>query len=506
MLTKPVRTTNGTVIGVEQNGVRAFKGVPFATSRRFTKPGPPSAWTEPRHCANYGPYAPQPDHLDSSDEAECLSLNIWTPSVVDRPLPVLFWIHGGAFVTGGGADYDGAFLAARGPAIVVTINYRLGPLGFLQLYRQGAELEQTNNLAMTDALAALDWVRANIANFGGDPDTLTLFGQSAGASMVIALAPQPQATGKFKRAIAFSAPGRHILTADHADEVAHRVIEELKLGSRPAAIAAVPLPQLFAAAENVRRRLAEETDAGSLFGPVLDGIVISRDPADAIAAGVLRSTPLWLSTCRDEMAIFLKSSPPAAMIRATERHIRSSSGDAGWEKLLTCYRATSRADEDPLQALLSDAFWHRPAADLARRQAAAGGMVWLSRFDHRPALEPFLSLGPTHGADNACFWAHRPDFVDRPILRRKGGPMTLTDIEVAARLQASVLRFVVNGVPDEARFWPKFEPGAERIAILDRPFRVGRFDEGERVGLWSDLSDRLSRSEQDNREKMVEAR
>jgi para-nitrobenzyl esterase len=490
MLTKAVSTTSGPVVGNEQNGVRAFKGVSFAASRRFAKAVPPQSWTEPRRCTDYGAYAPQPGHLDHADEENCLSLNIWTPSVVDRPLPVLFWIHGGAFVTGGGADYDGAFLAAHGPAIVVTINYRLGPLGFLQLHRHDGELNEANNLAMTDALTALDWAHANIANFGGNPDAVTLFGQSAGASMVIALAAQPQARGKFCGAIAFSAPGRGIMTADRADEVAHRLIAELQLRSRPGAIAAVPLPQLFAAVQSVGRQLAEETESGSLFGPVLDGAVISRDPAQAIAAGVLRDIPLWLGSCRDEMTMFLKSTPPAAMIRTTERQVRASFGDAGWERLLACYRATMRPGEDPLEALLSDAFWHRPAADLARRQAAAGGAVWLSRFDHRPALEPFLSQGPTHGADNACLWAQVPGFVDRPILRRMGGPMTLTDIEVAVRLQASVLRFLSDGVPDEAEVWPKFAPRAEHIAVFDRPFRLGRVDEGDRFGLWSDLSDR----------------
>ncbi len=495
MLTNAVSTTSGSVTGIEQNGARVFKGVPFANSRRFAKPQPPCAWTEPRHCANYGPYAPQPGHLDSANEAECLSLNIWTPLVVDRPLPVLFWIHGGAFVTGGGADYDGAFLAAHGPAVIVTTNYRLGPLGFLQLHRHGGELEEANNLAMMDALAALDWVGANIANFGGNPDALTLFGQSAGASMVIALATQPQAKGKFSRAIAFSAPGRGIRTADHADEVAQRVIAELDLGSRPGAIAAVPLPQLFAAVENVGGKSADEMESGTLFGPVLDGAVISRDPAEAIAAGTLRNIPLWLGSCRDEMTMFLNSTPPPAMIRIIERQVRWSFGDAGWEQLLACYRATARAGEDPLEALLSDAFWHRPAADLARRQAAAGGAVWLSRFDHRPALEPFLSQGPTHGADNACLWAHVPHFVDRPILRRKGGAMTLTDIEVTARLQASVLRFIIDGVPDEVKLWPKFEPASERIAIFDRPFRIGCLNEGERFSLWADLAHRCGWSE-----------
>ncbi|OAF02548.1 carboxylesterase [Bradyrhizobium centrolobii] len=485
MLTNAVPTTSGPIVGAEQAGVRAFKGVPFAIARRFAKAAPPRAWTEPRRCTDYGAYAPQPGHLDHAIEASCLSLNIWTPAAADRPLPVLIFIHGGAFVTGGGADYDGGFLAAHGPAVIVTINYRLGPLGFLQLHRHG--LDEANNLAISDALLALDWVHANIATFGGDPDAVTLSGQSAGASMVIALATLPQAKGKFIRALALSAPGRNIMSADHADDVARRLLAELGLAREPSATASVPLPQLFAATERISRRLADETDSGTVFGPVLDGAVIPREPRDAFADGSLRGISLWLGSCRDEMVMFLKSTPPAAMIRVTERQVRVAFGDAGWDRLLACYRATARADQDAYEALLSDAFWHRPMADLARHHAAAGGAVWLSRFDHRPALEPFLSQGPTHGADNACLWAHLPGFIDRPILRRKGGPMTPTDVEVAARFQASVLRFVATGVPDVADVWPQFRLDAEPLAIFDQPFSVTRANAGERFRMWGEL-------------------
>ncbi|TWA98750.1 carboxylesterase/lipase family protein [Bradyrhizobium stylosanthis] len=485
MLTNAVSTTSGPVVGAEQDGLRAFKGVPFATARRFARAVPPRAWTEPRRCTDYGAYAPQPGHLDRAVEEACLSLNIWVPAKADGPLPVLFFIHGGAFVTGGGADYDGAFLAAHGPAVVVTINYRLGPLGFLQLHRHG--LSEANNLAITDTLAALDWVRANIAGFGGDPDAITLSGQSAGASLVIALATLPQARGKFIRALALSAPGRSIMSADHADAVARRVLDEVELARDPTAIASVPLPRLFAAVERVGRMIADETASGTVFGPVLDGSVIPREPCDVFADGGLRDIPLWLGSCRDEMAMFLKSTPPAAMIRTTERQVRTSLGDAGWERLLAYYRATARVDEDPYEALLSDAFWHRPMADLARLHAAAGGAVWLSRFDHRPALEPFLSQGPTHGADNACLWAHLPDFIDRPILKRKGGPMTPGDIDVAARFQASLLRFVTTGVPDVAEAWPRFEPEREPLAIFGQPFHVVPLSEGVRPRLWAEL-------------------
>ena len=186
--------------------------------------------------------------------------------------------------------------------------------------------------------------------------------------------------------------------------------------------------------------------------------------------------------------MFLKSTPPAAMIRTTERNVRAAFGDAGWERLLAYYRASARVDEDPYEALLSDAFWHRPMADLARHHAAVGGAVWLSRFDHRPALEPFLSQGPTHGADNACLWAHLPNFIDRPILKRKGGPMTPADIDVAARFQTSLLRFVTTGVPDVAEAWPRFELAKEPLAIFAQPFHIVPLNEGARFRLWAELS------------------
>src|SRR5262249_5599949 len=158
----------------------------------------------------------------------------------------------------------------------------------------------------------------------GDPDVVTLFGQSAGASLVLALATLPQAHEKFSRAIAFSAPGRGVMSAEHADQVARRVLDELDLAHDAGAIATVPLPRLFAAAEAVGRQLADELPAGTLFAPVLDGAVILRDPAEAIAEGALRDIPLWLGSCRDEMTMFLQSTPPAAMIRAVERQLRTA--------------------------------------------------------------------------------------------------------------------------------------------------------------------------------------
>jgi para-nitrobenzyl esterase len=483
-----VKTSAGAVIGETVRTVRGFKGIPFARATRFARATPWPAWDTPRQCTAFGPVAPQRGLISEDAEAGCLTLNIWTPAEPERPLPVLFFIHGGAFVTGAGSDYDGAHLAEHGPAVIVTINYRLGPLGFLQLDRFGGALAEANNLAITDTLAALDWVRTNVGAFGGDGDAITLIGQSAGAALVLTLMTLPDARGKIRGAIAFSVPGRGILPRVQAEEIADCLVAALDLAPRDAArIIDVPISKLLEATERIGRDVADHTAHGTLFGPVLDGTVIARDPRDAVGDGAARDINLWLGSCRDEMAMFLRSTPPAAMIRVTEARIRAQFGDNGWARLLHHYRKTARADESPYEALLSDAMWHRPMQELAQLQSQAGGRVWLSRFDHAPRLEPFLSQGPTHGADNACLWAHLPDFIDRPVLMRAGGPMTLADIEVAARLQACVLRFAARGRPDIAATWPAFAPDARRLAIFDSPFRITELDDAPRDRTWCAL-------------------
>ena len=487
MRSSEVITTSGTVIGDDRDGVVCFRGIPFARAERFRRAAAPVPWRDPLPCLAFGPVAPQANGAALRADENCLNLNVWAPMRADAPLPVLFWIHGGAFITGAGSDYDGGFLAAHGPAVIVTINYRLGPLGFLQLDQLGGEFEQANNLAITDVLAALDWVRDNIAGFGGNPDQITLFGQSAGAAMVTTLMTLPQARGKFRRSVAFSVPGRRIATAAQAKEVTEGFLAALDLRRDQAGrMLTLPVDQLLAAAETTSRKIATRLPTGTLFGPVRDGEVIAEDPTDAVRRGATRDQALWLGSCRDEMEMFLRSTPPAAMITTTEAQIRRDCGDAGWDRLLACCRATASADEDPRQALLSDAMWHRPLAELAGNQAGAGGRVWLSRFDHRPNLAPFTTLGPTHGADNACLWAHIPAFVERPVLGRRGGPMTLADIEVTARLQASLLGFAAGHGPG----WEAFDSTTRCTAIFQSPFEVVRHPHPERHELWLTMAER----------------
>jgi para-nitrobenzyl esterase len=238
----------------------------------------------------------------------------------------------------------------------------------------------------------------------------------------------------------------------------------------------------MAAATSVARGSRRQRLGGVLFGPVVDGQVLPAQPLDVALAGGLRDVPLWFGSCRDEMAMFLRSGADDAVAVA-----RTRVGAADFDRLLDVYSATARPDEDPVQALLTDEMWVRPVVELAEAQSAAGGRAWLSRFDHTPALPSFDPLGPTHGADNACLWAHPPAFVERPLLARPAAPMGPADRAVTAVLQAAVLGAVRDGVPaaGELQDWAPYEPTNRCTAVFDAVSRVESDPEAERRRAWT---------------------
>ncbi|MGY1624522.1 carboxylesterase family protein [Geodermatophilus sp. SYSU D00965] len=473
-----VETTTGPVAGRSADGVRSWRGVPYARAERFGPAAPVPPWRAPRDATAPGPVGVQylPNGTLVGVE-ECLTLDVYAPDGADGPLPVLFWVHGGAFQTGAAADYDGSVLAAAGPAVVVAVSYRLGPLGFLQL---GTADDPEPSPAMTDLLAALDWVQREVSAFGGDPERLTLVGQSAGASLVCALLATP-AGRRARAAIAFSIGGFPQEPAESAD-VAGRVLARLGVPRTDLArLRDLPVEAVLSAARGAAAGSRREYLGGVLFGPVRDGVVLPESPLDVVARGDLRGTPLWLASCRDEMTVMLQGGSDDAAAVA-----RSHVGDPAFDALLDVYRRTARPGEDPLQALLTDEMWVRPAVRLAQAQAAAGGRAWLSRFDAAPSLPPFDRLGPTHGADNACLWAHPPRFVERPLLARPAGDMSPADRAVTAALHDSVLSVVRGGTPAAGVLeqWPPYEPAARCAALFDAVPRVVADPDGERRRAW----------------------
>jgi para-nitrobenzyl esterase len=310
-MTDLVHPPAGALRGVATGAVTAFRGIPYGSAERFAAPRPAPAWEGVRDAVRPGPVAPQPPSRlewvmgpgsDLVQGEDCLSLNVWTPG--GTGLPVLVWLHGGAFSSGSGAEawYDGALLAERGRMVVVTVNYRLGALGYLYLSPEFAPA----NLGLLDQIAALGWVRDNIAAFGGDPGRVTLAGQSAGALSALAMLGHPAGGGLFQQVILESTPtGVPPYGPREAAEIGRRLLDALELRPDEAVqLRTVPVPRLLAAQRELARRMAAPLTLTPPFQLVAeDGV-----PADLLA-GVPVAMPMLIGTTRDEARAFFPDAP-----------------------------------------------------------------------------------------------------------------------------------------------------------------------------------------------------
>jgi para-nitrobenzyl esterase len=310
-MTSLVHPPAGALSGVSTGAVTAFLGIPYASAERFAAPQPLPAWAGVRDAGHPGPSCPQPPSRlervvgpssDLAQDEDSLSLNVWTPG--GTGLPVLVWLHGGGFSSGSGAEawYDGAWLAERGQMVVVTVNYRLGALGYLYLSPEFGPA----NLGLLDQTAALRWVRENIAAFGGDPERVTLNGQSAGALSALALLHQPEASSLFQRVILESTPvGIVPHDPDEAAGIGRGLLDELGLRPDEAEqLRKLPIPRLLAAQGEVAQRLAPTLKVTPPFQLVAtEGV-----PADLLA-DVPGEVPMLIGTNRDEAWAFFPGAP-----------------------------------------------------------------------------------------------------------------------------------------------------------------------------------------------------
>ncbi|MBT2225177.1 carboxylesterase/lipase family protein [Nonomuraea sp. NEAU-A123] len=318
-----VHTPAGLLRGASTGAVTTFLGIPYGSAERFAAPRPVTRWNGVREALRPGPASPQPaprlarvvgPASDLRQGEDCLSLNVWTPG--GSGLPVLVWLHGGGFTSGSGADawYDGALLAERGRMVVVTVNYRLGALGYLYLAPEFAPA----NLGLLDQIAALDWVGENIAAFGGDPDRVTLAGQSAGALSAVALLHHPAGRGLFRQVILQSTPaGVRPYSTGEAAGIGEIFLDTLGLRPDDAEpLRTLPLPDLLAAQAETARRTARPQAVTPPFQLVASGGV----PAD-LTAGVPQDVPMLIGTTRDEGWAFF----PGTSGELTERLFRDGS-------------------------------------------------------------------------------------------------------------------------------------------------------------------------------------
>jgi para-nitrobenzyl esterase len=408
-----------------------YRGIPYAHPPtgefRWQPPRPVTRWTEPRRFDVFRPICPQPDS-DGAVSEDCLYLNVWTPARSDgEKLPVMVWIHGGAFVSGSGSDdmYDGAALSEKG-VVLVTFNYRLGPLGFLAHPLLSAESPNhvSGNYGLLDQIATLEWVQRNIARFGGDPEKVTIFGESAGAESVSLLLVSPLAKGLFRSAIAQSPVMVGSLRPLHtealhvvpAETVGTRIAEELGLKNGPNALAALrkaPWRTIDEAASKLSMDLGVEM-IRMVCTPTVDGVVIPDHPVRLIRQGKQHPVSLITGITNNESTIFLPLFLPSGAGPKEYRQYVETAFPSNANRVLQLFPVSAESEAwENIDRLISAKWFGAWANAMARESAGQGNAVWFYKFTRKPPEEaadlllsdssdedvPAEKLGVPHGSE-----------------------------------------------------------------------------------------------------------
>lgn len=485
-----VKTMQGEVRGSLTDGVHTFKGVPYAAppfgARRLLPPQPVEPWVGVRDALTFGAESPQmrpdseilkfvPDPAVPGED--CLNLNLWTPSPGAAGLPVMVWIPGGMFEFGSGAGYDGSRFARDG-VVCVTINYRVGVEGFLYLGDRYA------NLGLLDQVAALEWVRENIAAFGGDPANVTVFGESAGAMSVGTLLSMPRADGLFRRAVAQSGAAHTVMSAWTALRVGLRLAELLGVRATRESIAAVPVERLLAAQAELKGELlarpdperwgAEVVTSTLPWQPVVDGDVVPDFPINRIAEGAAASVDVMVGSNTEDWRLF--SVIGGAIDRIADETLAGPVEVYGFqslaayglpaEKALAAYRAAypGASPGDLLAAVQTDWWCRIPAIRLADAHAGSTSATYMYEFAWRsPAFGG--RLGACHGLEIPFVFDtldKGPDQLVGPLL----GPTPPR--QLAETMHAAWVAFAVGG--DSG--WPKYDLGSRATMRFDTTSEV----------------------------------
>jgi len=492
-----VETTAGWIEGVASDGLCAFRGIPYARppvgALRFRAPASVEPWRGVRAADAFGPTPPQNASmvgallgLPATESSEdCLTLNVWTPACDGARRPVLVWIHGGGFLFGAGSQplYDGARLARRGDAVVITINYRLGALGWLALPGLGDDGALGGNFGLLDQIAALEWVRDNVAAFGGDPRNVTVFGESAGGMSVGTLLGTPAARGLFQRAILQSGAAHNVSSPEIASRVGRRFLETLGAGARDlGALREAPLAALLDAQAKTAAALFGRMAEGLPFQPVVDGTVLPKRPLDAIASGACAGVPILVGTNLDEWKLFgladtsLAKLDEAGLVERLARVLGATGGDGTGlaARAVEVYRAARSARRESVEArelwfaIEGDRVFRVPAIRLAEAAAEQGSAVHKYLFGHAsPALGG--ALGACHALEVPFVFGGLEEPAVRAFVGEGDAVQALSDA-----MQDAWLAFARDGRPAAAGLapWPAYETGRRATMRLERESRL----------------------------------
>jgi para-nitrobenzyl esterase len=505
-----VETANGTIRGAHDNGVWAFKGVPYgddtAGKGRFLPARPPASWSGIRECLTYGPSCPQmtieqmtgvpiPPEVQSmmgvltsepSMSEDCLVLNVWTPTLdADDKLPVLVWLHGGGLSTGSASWplYDFTNLARRDRVIMIGINHRLGILGFLDLSHLGDEFADSGNVGMLDVVAALDWVRHNIRGFGGDPNNVTVFGESGGGAKTTALLAMPAANGFVHKAFPMSGSMLKAQSPEQAHSTTEMTLKQIEGGADLKKLQGVEAARLIEAEFALQGPGLVGAGRGRRFGPVL-GPSLPQHPELAIRSGAAASLPLASGCTTDEMLAFLVGDPEFWSI--TEQGLRDRVGiflGEDGDRMIAGYRAI-RPHESPtslLIAITTDATMRLPHIRLTEAKLEGGGKpAWLYSFGWGQP-DPTGRVRSGHGSDMPYFF----DNVDKASIA--AGPHAEPLVTATSR---ALTAFAYSGDPNHGELpqWPSYDLEDRLTMRFDTSSSVEKDPYGAERLCWDGIS------------------
>lgn len=453
-----IETLSGFVRGVQEGKLIKFLGLryaepPVGKERRWRPPVPLKPWKGIYQADRYGATAPQPvpRTYNPVQSEDCLTLNLWTPGNEGCTRPVLFYIHGGGFIEGSNSNplFDGSTFAEHGDMVVVTVNYRLGVLGFLDLQAMlGEDYQSSGNCGILDLMEALRWVQGNISRFGGDPSRVTIMGQSAGAKCVAALLSSPRTEGLFHQAIAQSGSLQSIRDKATAAEVAARFMASLNIGSSNSQqLLELSAEQLMAA----QSAWWIDYRHVHLFGPVADGTIIPEDPLASMRnRSHLPSSMIGFTL--NESAELIHGTP--VMRHPSTEALRCMFGDHAGH-VHAAYEARSgrsleeKTDENAWEQTLTDCMYGLAAVRTADAYSSAGAPVWVYRFDRQGPL------GAAHSCDQPYVWYHGYPPMERSL---------------ADQMHHAWISFICRGTPQlDDLDWEPYHVNRRSVMLFNHP-------------------------------------
>ena len=483
-------TRYGKVEGEGQSGLSVFKGIPFAAppsgARRWLAPEKPASWSGTRDARRFGAVAPQNNMMlsalaamviEDAQSEDCLYLNVWTPAADGKKRPVMVWIHGGAFEIGSGSQgiYDGSTLARRGDVVVVSVNYRLGPLGFLRLADlTNGKIPATGNEGILDQIAGLEWVRDNIAEFGGDPGNVTIFGESAGGMSVGTLLAAPPARGLFHKAIPQSGACHTGAARERANRNAERIMAKLGASTADAMRALTPAQLLTGIM--LPDGKTPDPEFGMAYQPVIDGTMMPRAAFEMVNDGASSEVAIMAGSTLDEWKLFAPMDRGAQKLdRAglAARYRRRMAPEVA-DGLISSYekarasRGASTAAPELFSALETDRVFRVPAVRLSELHAKRGGRMYNYLFT-LPSPAAGGILGSCHALELGFVFGTNhlpgmPQFAGTgPVVER-----------LSTEMQDAWLAFARSGDPSCERLgnWPQYEASRRATMILGEQSKV----------------------------------